>query len=124
MISVTSRGSYQKTEEFLKRAQSIKLQILTKYAEAGLRALSIATPKDSGLTASSWYYEIIQKKDSVVIEWKNRNIVKYANIALLLQYGHATNGGGYVKGIDYINPALKPIFKELADSAWKEVVQK
>ena len=46
---------------------------------------------------------------------------KGVNIAIILQYGHATGTGGYVQGLDYINPALKPIFEELAEKAWKEV---
>ena len=44
-------------------------------------------------------------------------------IAIIIQYGHGTGTGGYVKGRDYINPALRPIFDELAKNAWREVTK-
>lgn len=53
----------------------------------------------------------------------NTNTNKGIPIVILLQYGHATSGGGYVEGIDFINPALKPIFDRIADEAWKEVIK-
>jgi hypothetical protein len=39
----------------------------------------------------------------------------------MLQYGYSTGTGGYVQGRDYINPAMKPIFDEIADKVWKAV---
>ena len=82
-----------------------------------------ATPKDTGLTAGSWSYDIIQKKNSISIVFNNSNIQNGVPIAVILQYGHATNNGGWVEGVDYINPALTPLFEELVDEAWKEVTR-
>lgn len=126
MISVEQKGNFEKTEKFLKKSFGNKWkEILEKYGRLGVEYLSAATPIDTGLTASSWEYEIIQNKSGLSIVWNNLNVVdngKYKlNIALLLQYGHATKNGGWVEGIDYINPALKPIFTKMADLAWKEV---
>ena len=101
-----------------------ELVVLTKYGELGVKALKEATPKDTGLTAESWYYEIKfdRKNNNYTIEWKNSNCTEEGyQIAVMLQYGHATNNGGYVEGHDYINPTMEPIFKKLADDAWKEV---
>lgn len=89
----------------------------------GVEALSKATPKNSGKTASSWFYEIQRDNSSWIITWKNSNINNGVPIAIVLQYGHATRNGGYIEGIDYINPALKPVFERIADSAWKEVTR-
>ena len=86
-----------------------------------MAALSAATPVDSGLTATSWIYKIIQNGSTISIVWENSNVQKGVNIAIILQYGHGTRNGGYVSGRDYINPALKPIFDKMADAAWKEV---
>lgn len=83
--------------------------------------MSLATPKDTGETASSWYYQIKEDKTSTTIEWLNRHVEDGVPIAVILQYGHGTNGGGYVEGIDYINPAMRPLFEEIANSVWKEV---
>lgn len=121
MISVSSRGGFSKTEAFLRRARDLRIQILRRYGEEGVRALSLATPKDTGETASSWYYQIKEDKTSTTIEWLNRHVEDGIPIAVILQYGHGTNGGGYVEGIDYINPAMRPLFEEIANSVWKEV---
>lgn len=122
MISIRHKGSFKKTERFLKKSLGRNyLSILNKYAEQGVRALSSATPKESGETATSWYYEIVQNESSLSIVWNNAHIEKGVNIAVILQYGHGTRNGGYVQGRDYINPALRPIFDQLAEAAWKEV---
>lgn len=121
-ISFRNKGDFGKTEKFLKKSLGKNyLTVLDKYAKQGVAALSSATPIDSGETATSWDYEIIQNESSLSIIWKNYHIEKGVNIAVILQYGHGTRNGGYVEGQDYINPALRPIFDSLADAAWKEV---
>ncbi len=124
MIRVKQRGDFKKTEKFLKKSFGRNyINVLEKYAQQGVLALSAATPIDTGLTSISWEYEIIQNQGSISIVWKNTNINDGVNIAIILQYGHGTQNGGYVTGIDYINPALKPIFDKMADAAWKEVTR-
>lgn len=122
MISFGQRGDFRKLEKYLKKAFGRKyMDVLEKYAQEGVENLSACTPVDTGSTASSWYYEIIQNQSSISIVWNNSNVNNGVNIALILQYGHGTRHGGYVEGIDYINPALKPIFEKMAKAAWKEV---
>lgn len=123
MISVRQKGDLKETEKFLKKSFG-RFQwrsTLEKYGRLGVESLSAATPLESGMTAASWEYKIIQNNNGYSIVWNNLNIVNGVNIAVILQYGHATKNGGWVEGIDYINPALKKIFKKLADEAWKEV---
>lgn len=124
-ISVSVNGNFSKTYKSLKNLSlfsSYKLMgVLEKYGQQGVRALQSTTPKDTGLTASSWSYDITVSKDTITISWNNSNVQDGIPIAVLIQYGHGTGTGGYVEGIDYINPAMHPIFKEIADSAWKEV---
>lgn len=98
------------------------MQVLDRYAQAGVLALQSATPVESGETAYSWDYKITQKGSTFKITWTNSHVVDGIPIAILIQYGHATRNGGYVEGKDYINPALKPIFDKIAEEAWKEVV--
>lgn len=122
LLTLRSKGSFRNTEKFLKKSLGRDYRkILEKYAKQGVDALSSATPVKTGLTAILWDYEIIQNKSSISICWKNSHVINGVNIAIILQYGHGTRNGGYVEGIDYINPALKPIFEELAEAAWKEV---
>lgn len=122
MISIRQRGDFKKTEKLLKKSLGKNYRnVLEKYGQQGVRALAAATPVESGETAALWDYEIIQNGSAISIVWKNYNINKGVNIAVILQYGHATRNGGYVEGRDYINPALRPIFDELAEAAWKEV---
>ena len=96
---------------------------LKQYGEQGVEALRKATPKDSGKTADSWYYVINRDGDKVRIDFKNSNVNEGVPIAIILQYGHGTGGGGYVEGRDYINPVVQPIFDAIAKEAWKEVTE-
>lgn len=122
MISFRQKGDFRKTENFLKKSLGQNyMSVLEKYAKFGVEQLAAYTPKESGTTAASWGYEITQNRDQVSIIWTNSHVNKGVNIAIILQYGHATRNGGYVVGTDYINPALKPIFDSLAEAAWKEV---
>ncbi len=124
MIILSTKQEGSDTEEFLRRTKHFRIeQILKKYGEAGVAALSAATPKDSGLTASSWGYEIENNGDGWSIHWTNDNINQNVNIAVIIQYGHGTGTGGYVPGQDYINPAIAPIFNKIADDAWNEVTR-
>ena len=124
MIKIVQKGSFDNLEAFLERNKQIRIDhILQFYAEQGVEALRAATPRDTGATAESWGYEITKDATGYHIYWTNSNENKGAIIALLLQFGHGTGTGGYVQGIDYINPALKPIFDDLADRAWKEVTK-
>ena len=122
MITFTSKGNFSKTYKFLNKVlRQDYMNVLDKYGQKGVDALRRATPKESGLTADSWDYVITKKGDDIRIHFVNSNIQNGVNVAILLQYGHATKSGGYVQGIDYINPTLAPIFEKLADEAWKEV---
>lgn len=124
MISISQKGDFSKLTGFLERMKNvIKIGDLDKYGREGVAALSAATPKESGLTANSWYYEIERSKDSVSISFHNSNMNKGVPIAIILQYGHGTRNGGYVEGIDYINPAIQPLFNKIAEDAWEEVTK-
>lgn len=123
MISFSSQGDFSKTFKFLEAMQKFKIEkILSKYAQAGVAALSSATPVDTGRTASAWSYTLEVSGESATIYWTNSNENKGVNIAVILQYGHGTGTGGYVQGRDYINPAMQPIFDKIAEEAWSEVV--
>ena len=122
MISFTQHGDFSKLTGFLeKAAEGIGLGRLNKYGRAGVKALSSVTPKDTGKTASSWSYKIKNSNNVASISFYNSNQNDGVPIAIILQYGHATGNGGWVQGIDYINPAIKPLFEELAEEAWKEM---
>lgn len=122
IIHFTQKGDFSKSDSFLRKLLKLDLDsVLTKYGELGVKALSEATPVDTGLTAASWDYTIKKEKNSFTITWTNSNVVKGVPVALLIQYGHGTGTGGYVQGRDYIKPAIRPIFDELAKELWEEV---
>lgn len=124
MISFSQKGDFSKVTKYLNRIKDTsKLTVFDKYGQAGVAALKSATPVDSGATASSWYYKVESKGSSTSIIFCNSNINEGVPIAIILQYGHGTGTGGYVQGRDYINPAIRPIFDNLADAAWKEVTR-
>lgn len=124
MISFRQKGDFSKLNRYFERLrESINIGVLDKYGRAGVAALASATPTETGLTASSWYYEIKRQNGSVSIEFLNSNVNKGVPIAIILQYGHGTGTGGWVEGRDYINPAIQPIFDQLAEEAWMEVTK-
>lgn len=123
-IKITVKGDWKKTDNFLERVKNLfKLGVFDKYGKAGVNALQAATPIESGLTANSWSYEIKRSSGKVSIEWSNSNINKGVPIAIILQYGHGTGTGGYVAGRDYINPAMRSIFDNMANDLWREVTK-
>lgn len=125
MIKVTSKGDYSKATKYLAGLKKpISYDKMRKYAQEGIVALASVTPVDSGKTRDSWYYTIAETDGHASIEFHNDNINDYVNIAIILQYGHATRNGGWVEGRDYINPAIQPIFDKIANKAWEEVISR
>lgn len=124
-VYFTQKGSFNRTEKFMNFLLNRNyLNILDRYGRMGVSALRSATPKDTGYTADSWNYEIVNEKDTVRLIFTNNNVNEGQNIAILLQYGHGTRNGGYVQGRDYINPVLQPLFDDMADACFREVTAK
>jgi hypothetical protein len=122
MISFASDGSSGSTEKFLRTMAKLNIDgVLSAAAQRGVAALSKATPRDSGLSANSWSFEITKESGSVVINWTNTDVENGFPVALMIQYGHGTGTGGYISGKDYINPAMRPVFDEIAETVWKAV---
>lgn len=123
-IEFTQKGSFNNTERYLARLKSAQLYaVLNKYGAMGVGVLANATPRDSGRTAESWSYTIVQRSGYYSIRWTNSHIEDGVPIAVILQYGHGTGTGGYVHGRDYIMPAIRPIFDQMANDAWREVTK-
>lgn len=124
MITFRHKGNFDKLTVFLEKAdRTARLKDLDKYGREGVAALASATPVDTGLTASSWYYEIKRQNGVVALNFCNSNVNNGIPIAIILQYGHGTRNGGWVEGRDYINPAIQPIFDRIANDAWREVTK-
>ena len=124
MIRFRHKGDFSKLTRYLEKLkETVRLGVLDKYGREGVAAIASATPVDSGLTASSLYYEIVQENGSAKIIFCNSHVNKGVPIAIILQYGHGTGTGGWVEGRDYINPAIQPIFDKIANEAWREVTK-
>lgn len=122
MITAVATGTFQKTMKFLHFMQGGRLMMrLDHYGQQGVDALSRATPRDSGVTAQSWGYQIGYTHGKYAISWFNTHKHNGVNIAIIIQYGHGTGTGGWVEGFDYINPAIRPIFDRIAEDIWREV---
>ena len=122
MVTFKHKGNFERTDRLLKGAKEKKyLKVLDKYGQEGVAALAAATPTDSGLTAESWDYKIQNGSGGYKIMWTNSIVNDGVPIAIIIQYGHGTGTGGYVQGRDYINPAMRSVFDNIADKAWEEV---
>ena len=125
-ITFKQKGSFKQTSSFLQRCLEVAdMSWLDTYGKKGVEELRKNTPVDTGKTADSWDYVIEHTDEGARLVWTNSNVTKNGDcIAILLQYGHGTNGGGLVIGRDYINPAIRPIFDEMALESWEMMIQK
>ena len=122
MITIKVDGTHQKTMNYLKSLSKLEyMGVLDHYGNLGVNALASATPIDSGLTALAWSYKIVKSEGNYSIVWSNTNVNDGVNIAIIIQYGHATRSGSWVQGRDYINPAIQPIFDEISTEVWRKV---
>ena len=122
MITFEQKGDFRNTDRFLKRMSKFDFaNVLSSVAQKGVQALAAATPIDSGLAANSWGYETKRSRSSFEIIWTNSDIENGFPVAIGIQYGHGTGTGGYVRGRDYINPAMRPIFEQILADLWTEV---
>lgn len=121
-ITFSAKGDFKKTLNFIRKRAKIDVDLLNTYGQIGVEALASSTPKDTGLTAESWGYRIDQTDTGLALRWYNTNVEDdWCNIAVILQYGHATRNGGWVEGRDYINPTIQPIFDDILKNLWKGV---
>lgn len=122
MITFRQKGDFSKTLMFFERLKNLfNAGILDKYGREGVEALRKATPVDSGKTAASWRYEIRNLQNGMAIEFLNDNIVDGVPVAILIQYGHHTKTGGWVKGRDFINPEAREVFDRLSAELSRKV---
>lgn len=122
-ISFKQKGNFEKTTKYLKKMmKAFEKGVFDKYGRKGVSELEKYTPIDTGITAASWSYQVTKNDGEVMLEFLNDNVNDGVNIAVILQYGHGTGTGGYVEGVDYINPALKPVFESMVSDIWKEVI--
>lgn len=121
-ISFSTSGSFDSFEQWLRKASNPNIRSeLEAIGKEGVIALQAATPTESGTAAQSWHYEVRKTGSGWDIVWSNSDIENGFPVAIMLQYGHATGTGGYVRGQDYINPALKPIFDKFSNRMRKAV---
>ena len=123
VVSITHEGDFDDLETFLKNMKAHTLyDALDTFGQEGVGALELATPRETGVAAGSWYYDITETDGSVTISWKNFDTIESgAPLVILLQYGHATGTGGYVEGRDFINPALEKVYTHAITEVWKAV---
>jgi hypothetical protein len=122
LISFVVTGSFKRTEQFLRKVSRLDiLGVMNQYGRVGVAALSGATPTETGRAASSWGYEVSRKGGLYTITWTNSDIENGFPVVIMLQYGHGTGTGGFVQGQDFINPAIRPVFDNIADKVWKAV---
>lgn len=121
-IQIISKDSFDKAIDYFERLKMLKYDsILNNAGQNGVDALRGATPRETGELADSWSYNLTYDGDRAKLEWHNSDIEGGYSVALLIQYGHGTNNGGYVPPHDYINPAIEPIIEEISRQIGEEV---
>ena len=124
-ITFRQHGDFSRLSKYLSKSlDTIAMRHFQRYGEEGVEALKAATPVDSGKTATSWSYEIKQNGSVYSLEFHNSNVADgWFNVAIMLDVGHGTGTGGWVEGLNYIDPAIQPIFERMAHDLWLEVTK-
>jgi hypothetical protein len=112
-------------ESFLAHVRKLNIiAILQANGHRGVQALSRVTPVDTARGANSWGFRTEAKGGVYSIIWTNSDVENGFPVVVMLQYGYSTGTGGWVQGRDFINPAIKPVFDDIADKVWKAVTSK
>lgn len=113
-IKLKTTGNYDQTTRWLNSMKSPDLRaVLDRAGRVGLQALSAATPVQTGLASRSWSYEVKMGRRGASVTWTNSDVENGFPVLISLQYGYSTGTGGYVRGRDFINPAIAPVFEQL-----------
>lgn len=125
MIKIVQRGNFSKLKDFLTRSRRKARigELAEQFADACVEELKKVTPKDSGLTAESWDYELEVTNKMTTITFINRNIQNGMNVALLIEFGHGTPSGVWVEGREYIDPVIQKRYLQVIDNKWKELTK-
>lgn len=122
LVEFKQKGNFERTNKLLTLiGKGRYMRGIEAIAQEGVARLKEYTPKDTGLTSESWSYKIEKTNNGIAINWTNSNINKGVNVAMIIQFGHGTSSGVYIEGVDYINPALQPIFDAIGAKVWREV---
>ena len=122
MLKIRTKGNWDRTDKFFKKSVKItKVEDITTLAERCIERLKEATPKDSGLTAQSWSYEIVKDRGKKTLYINNSNIQNGIKIALILEFGHATTGGTWIEGQNFIGPITQKEYNKILSETWKEL---
>lgn len=123
MITMKNKGDFKKLTRFLNRSREVSRNLDPDFiGEQFCKALTEATPVNSGLTAQSWNYEIKKRgKDYTQIIINNSNIQNGVNVAILVNYGHVSPNGTWVEGADYLEPTLRELYIKVVNNTWKEL---
>lgn len=121
-IEIKTTSNFGKTTKHLSHLARLSIaHKLKPWAERGVYELAKSTPIKTGATARAWHYKIEMDKDGATIKFLNDNAPNGVCVAILIQNGHATRSGTFIEGIDYIGPALEPVFDGIVDMIQKEV---
>ena len=122
MITCKLKGDFKKTNSFLEKClEFIKLGKLDEWGKFGVEQLEANTPVNTGLLASSWYYEIKRSRNVTRLIFNNNDIEGGLNVAILLAHGHGTKRGVYIPGIDYLSVPMQRTMIHIANSMRKEI---
>lgn len=122
VVSISASGNTKNLDSFFKKCNEDSfVKMLHRYGELGVQMLADKTPKDTGLTAASWYYTVNKTRSGYTIYWNNSNDVKGTPIVIWIQYGHATRNGGYVPPNDFINPVTQELYEAITNEIRKEL---
>lgn len=114
--------SFDRTFKYFDDSISVfNLNKIKKIAEEAVEKFKEATPKKSMLTANSWDYILEETPKGFSLSFINNNVKNGANIAVILDSGHATPNGKWVNGEKYLDKTTKEVYDGILEETWEEL---
>lgn len=125
MISVESNSESSKMENWLKNLSKITPEtVLKETGIRGVKQLRDATPKDSGITAAAWNYQVENVKKGVELAFSNNSAGNNTyNVVQGIRYGHGTGTGGYVPPNDFVSPIINALVEGNINAFVRSVIK-
>ena len=108
-VSIQVGKSSGDTEQWMTRLMKLNpSSTLNSIGSQITSSLRSSTPTETGALASGWAYNVKKVAGAYELGIYNTAYPEIeGNLALMMDRGHGTRNGGYVRGRNYIRPAIK-----------------
>lgn len=123
-VNITSSGNFSNLERWATKMSTEDFtSVLKSAAQLGKSEFIKNTPVESGKSANAWDYKIEKTSTGASLEYSNSNVTKNGvPVVILINYGHGTGTGGYIRPIPFIQNVVKSIEEQISKDVEKRII--